>query len=698
MKSSLSIRALLLALVSVLAGFGIILASLRAFDAWQSFDRIRKAEEAVLLGNRLLEASFNWARERGQTLGALVAQDTSSRVMVERIRQAREAGDAAFARAEQRLSMMSGDAVREAFSSFSRERASVLTLRLRVDAVVSGRETDEEYTLTTDAPAAITRMIEAAAELRRAAWFAAGIDDQELEQIENAKHLVYIMGEFSGRERGAIGRAIIARERMTPALLVTLGNFRGRVESANGMIQTFIGLGFVPNAVREAYLMVDEVVFRRFQETRQAVYASGVQGGRYPISFDQWWDMSTEAINTILRVSEALTAAAEERLAERHEQAVQDAIIAGLVLVGSVVLLLVVAAVVTIRLFRPLSSLQGAMLAIAKGDLSVSLPPVRHQDEIGAMTAALTTCRDGLRETERLRAEQQTMQARAEEERVRERRRMAEEVDARLGAIARDLSATAEQLKSSADGLSSFAERTSSEATEAAAGVGRTGGNINSIAAAIEEMTASISEIASRVSEAASMARDADGQVKASTELVRSLTERSQRIGEVVRLINDIAGQTNLLALNATIEAARAGEAGKGFAVVASEVKNLASQTAKATEEIGEEIAMMRVAVDQVVKAIGTIASAVSRNSEIATVIAASVEEQGAVTRDISRNVADTASDADRVARSVGTVRDNARETSAIAITVRDAGGHVANQGSTLRQELDRIVSSLRAA
>ena len=176
------------------------------------------------------------------------------------------------------------------------------------------------------------------------------------------------------------------------------------------------------------------------------------------------------------------------------------------------------------------------------------------------------------------------------------------------------------------------------------------------------------------------------------------LTERSQRIGEVVRLINDIAGQINLLALNATIEAARAGEAGKGFAVVASEVKNLASQTAKATKEIGEEIAMMRVAVDQVVKAIGTIASAVSRNSEIATAIAASVEEQGAVTRDISRNVADTASDADRVARSVGTVRDNAMETSAIVITVRDAGGHVANQGSILRQELDRIVSSLRAA
>jgi methyl-accepting chemotaxis protein len=211
-------------------------------------------------------------------------------------------------------------------------------------------------------------------------------------------------------------------------------------------------------------------------------------------------------------------------------------------------------------------------------------------------------------------------------------------------------------------------------------------------------MAASVEEITRRVAEAADVAKQAVAEAKATDATVRGLADAASRIGDVVRLIGEIAGQTNLLALNATIEAARAGEAGKGFAVVASEVKNLAGQTARATEEIGRQIGEMQAATTQAVDAIRGIGSTVDRTADIATAIAAAVEEQGATTREIARSAAQVAEATDTVARKIEGIRNAADATGASASAVLDASGALAGDAETLKERSTGFLRAVRAA
>jgi methyl-accepting chemotaxis protein len=217
------------------------------------------------------------------------------------------------------------------------------------------------------------------------------------------------------------------------------------------------------------------------------------------------------------------------------------------------------------------------------------------------------------------------------------------------------------------------------------------------VAAAAEELSASVAEITRQVASSAGVARRAVEEARATDAAVAGLADSAARIGDVVRLINDIAGQTNLLALNATIEAARAGEAGKGFAVVASEVKNLAAQTAKATEEIGGQIGQMQQATNGAVQAIRGIAAIVQEIDGITSAIAAAVEEQGAATREIARNVAEAAAGTEEVSSGVATVRGEVQQTTASLTRLRDSTDEIGRQGEALRGEIGAVAARMRA-
>lgn len=282
--------------------------------------------------------------------------------------------------------------------------------------------------------------------------------------------------------------------------------------------------------------------------------------------------------------------------------------------------------------------------------------------------------------------------------RVTEQARLADTFEADIGAVVNSVASAATQLQDAARSL-----------TEAAAGAGRealavseagmqANADVQAVAAAAEEMAASVEEITRRVAEAADVARQAVAEAKATDATVRGLAEAASRIGDVVRLIGEIAGQTNLLALNATIEAARAGEAGKGFAVVASEVKNLAGQTAKATEEIGRQIGEMQGATTQAVEAIRAIGSTVDRTSDIATAIAAAVEEQGATTREIARSAAQVAQATETVARRIEGIRSAADATGGSAGAVLHASGALSGDSATLRERAEGFLRAIRAA
>jgi methyl-accepting chemotaxis protein len=241
-------------------------------------------------------------------------------------------------------------------------------------------------------------------------------------------------------------------------------------------------------------------------------------------------------------------------------------------------------------------------------------------------------------------------------------------------------------------------ERTGREADAAAAGSDESSRNVQNVAGAAEELSASISEVSAQVAKAAEIARAANEAAQRTDGTVRGLAGSAQKIGDVVGLISNIAGQTNLLALNATIEAARAGDAGKGFAVVASEVKSLASQTAKATDEIAAQIAAMQKVTADAVQALRGISEIIAELDRVAAAIAGAVEQQRASTQEIAGNVQRAAAGTSEVAGNIGGVRDGARASGEAAQSALEFASGLTSQSDVLRGAVDQLTARLRAA
>ena len=265
------------------------------------------------------------------------------------------------------------------------------------------------------------------------------------------------------------------------------------------------------------------------------------------------------------------------------------------------------------------------------------------------------------------------------------------------GALAA-LSSSSGELKGTADSMGRTSEQTRQQAAGVASASEEASVNVQSVASASEEMASSVAEIARQVNESARIAQDAVDLANKADTRVHSLSQAAGKIGDVVELISSIAGQTNLLALNATIEAARAGEAGRGFAVVAAEVKSLAEQTAKATSEIGQQVAGIQTATQESVENIKEIGGIIDRMSEISSIIASAVEEQGAATQEISRNVQEAAKGTTEVSSSIEAVSKAANETASASAQVLTASAQVSQQGELLEAEVQRFLEGIRAA
>lgn len=317
-------------------------------------------------------------------------------------------------------------------------------------------------------------------------------------------------------------------------------------------------------------------------------------------------------------------------------------------------------------------------------------------DEFGVVARALADTKTALGDMERREAEQKASEASLIAQRKKERLRMAEQFETSVGSMVETVSVAADEMQSTAKSVSATADQTSQQATTVAAAAEEASTNVQTVAAASEELSSSISEISRQVSQSTQIAGAAVAEVEGANEKVQGLAAAAHKIGEVVALITDIADQTNLLALNATIEAARAGDAGKGFAVVASEVKNLANQTARATEEISAQISGIQSATEEAVTAIGSIGGTITQINEITSTIAAAVEEQGAATQEIARNVEQAASGTTEVSSSITQVTQAASETGSSATQILDAAGEMSRQSSMLEGEVQKFLVTIR--
>ena len=347
---------------------------------------------------------------------------------------------------------------------------------------------------------------------------------------------------------------------------------------------------------------------------------------------------------------------------------------------------------------RPIVDITGVMSRLAEGDKTIRVPFVDRTEEIGGMARAVQVFKENALNIERMAAEQEDMKARAEAEKKKAMAELADGMEATIKGIAEKLSAAAAQMQTTATTMKTVSQNTSARSTSVAAAAEQATGNVETAASAAGELAASIQEIGRQVTTAGDIATEAVACTSRTNEIVTGLAEAASHIGAVVKMITDIAEQTNLLALNATIEAARAGDAGKGFAVVAGEVKSLATQTAKATDEIAQQIGEVQNSTREAVEAIQSVTGTIEKIHQIQTGIASAVEEQTAATDEIARNVEQAAAGTRDVSKHIGQVTMAAGETDSGAQEMLAAADELAGQSENLNSEVERFISRIRAA
>jgi methyl-accepting chemotaxis protein len=382
-------------------------------------------------------------------------------------------------------------------------------------------------------------------------------------------------------------------------------------------------------------------------------------------------------------------------LSDHNPQMVVPALAAGLIGIGLGSIIVIWLILSTVPALRRIVE---ATKQLAAGDLSTEPPFASRRDEIGDLARALVVFREGAVDRQAMTEQRREERRRSEADKRATLDRIADELEKVVEGVARSVSVASRDLQEAAQGMSAAAAQAHRNADAVAVASSSAADDVESAATAAEQLAASIGEIARSVADAAGVSAHAVDQAHRTDSIVKGLADAARSIGEVVQLINDIAGQTNLLALNATIEAARAGEAGKGFAVVAGEVKNLANQTARATDDISRQISAIQSATGEAVRAIGAITDTIGKISAISAAVACAVERQGEATDAIARNTESAAAGTSHVMRIIGEVTRASSVAEDASTRVLSAADNLLHQSEALQSDVARFSAGVRSA
>ena len=522
--------------------------------------------------------------------------------------------------------------------------------------------------------------------------------DPFVDQMIAARDVAWVVRSDGGDSSVLISNAIAFKQRMPEASVQKHWELTGRLAAGWAALEKVLAGAPLPPALAEAVAAAKSTYFAPdFLARRNQIVAALASGEPPKMATSDWTFDSVPRLARITTAAEAALDAAKTHADARVAASQRNLVLKLLFLAIGAAFGVTGFLVVSHRVMRPLGVIQTAMLKVARGELAIDVPYSDRGDEIGGLAQALVTFKENASEKTRIESDQQRRAAQSTQRQQAIEAHIAA-FENHVGETLQALSSASGDMRATSAKLTATAEQTNQQAKNAAGSSANASSNVQTVAAASQELTASIGEIGRQVTHAASIAGRAVTETQQTDTTVKGLTEATQRIGQIVSLISEIADQTNLLALNATIEAARAGDSGKGFAVVAAEVKSLANQTAKATDDISNQIAAIQGVAASAAEAMRRIGGTIGEVNSVAGSIAAAVEEQGAATQEISRNTQEAARCTVEVSANITGVTAGADATGAAAADVRSSSEALNQQAEKLRIEVDDFLAKIRAA
>lgn len=687
-------------LKSVIATMAACVVVMLAINAWESFGRLNTAARISTIAEasgHAFKAMHNLRTDRSSTFRTLSADAVMPADTEAYILQIRNAEMPAMKAALSLLASADFSGKAELLSELTRLTAALDGMQPEsLDAMKKPKASRRaglavEYRDTAEA--ALTTLEKLSAALAAAV----SRNDAVIDQLLSIKEMAWLMRNTAGDASMFVSNAL-AGGKLPADGQKPYTKLVGGVETAWAALASVSSGPQLAPRLGTALGKTKTVYFDpQYVALRDRLVNAVSTGEKAEMSTAAWTAFSVERMSTAVTVAETALDEAKTYSLAQWSIAQRALILQLALLVAALALAIGGMIVVSRRVITPLHIIRDAMLKVAAGDLGVDAGYAERQDEIGALAGALRTFKK--QASEKAAIEQQERNRNAdtvERQQIIERHVGAFELQMRHTLDA--LGNASDQMNTTSDGMSAVSSQTNARVQVAATASGDASTSVQNVASASEQLSASINDISRQAAHAAGIASRAVGQARETDGTVQGLAKTASRIGEVVGLINDIASQTNLLALNATIEAARAGEAGRGFAVVASEVKSLASQTAKATDEISEQIADIQKVANEAIDAIKAIGGIIGEVNEVATAIAAAVEQQGAATQEITRNTQLAAQGTRNVADNITGVSADADAAGAAAQNVKLASETLAAQTRQLGMQVTDFLGKIRAA